>query len=310
MQRENWEFETHRWLRTSWSEARRQAPRNGASSLNAARVLGIRDAQARTPSGARRRVSYPVSDSMSCIRRANEHGTEKHPLLAIPALSRPQPRRALPPWPASPPMGPPILPPFSKMNECLPPLRAPPSYHREAIWSLLVHKLIRHGLEPAVVANLEASGWARINTISGASRDELGKTMLDAAGALGRPVPSLPGRPLVEWLSTAPEQTRRPNLTALHGSGGFPLHTDTAHWPVPARYLFLSCFEPGEAGRATLVWRFDETVLTGSQLDTLRGEPVLFVTGRNSFYSTVLSPSRPFVRIDLGCMRAVTRGGR
>ena len=28
------------------------------------------------PSGERRRVSYPVSDSMSCIRRANENGSE------------------------------------------------------------------------------------------------------------------------------------------------------------------------------------------------------------------------------------------
>ena len=207
-------------------------------------------------------------------------------------------------------MGPPIVAPLEDVNEYRRPLRARPIYHREVIWSLLVQKLIKHGLEPAVVANLEASGWALIDTISGASRDELGKTILEAAGALGRPVPSLPGRPLVEWLSTVPERTRRPNLTALHGSGAFPLHTDTAHWPVPARYLFLSCFEPGEAGRATLVWRFDETVFTGSQLDTLRGEPVLFVTGRNSFYSTVLSPSRPFVRIDLGCMRAITSAGR
>ena len=38
-----WSF-NDAWLRTSWSEARRQAPRNGASSLDAARVLGIRDA--------------------------------------------------------------------------------------------------------------------------------------------------------------------------------------------------------------------------------------------------------------------------
>ena len=34
------------WLRTSLEEARRQAPRNGASILDAARELGIRDAQA------------------------------------------------------------------------------------------------------------------------------------------------------------------------------------------------------------------------------------------------------------------------
>ena len=35
------------WLRTSLEEARRQAPRNGASILDSARELGIRDAQAR-----------------------------------------------------------------------------------------------------------------------------------------------------------------------------------------------------------------------------------------------------------------------
>lgn len=177
-------------------------------------------------------------------------------------------------------------------------------------WSLVVEKLNRHALEPAIVTNLDTSGWTPINTIRGASRDELGEAMLHVAARLGRAVPSLPGRPLIEWLSTAPERTRRPNLTALHGSGAFPLHSDTAHWPVPARYLLLSCLEPGEADRATLVWRFDETVFSASQIDTLRREPFLFVTGRNSFYSTVLSRVRPFVRIDRGCMRPVTSVGR
>ena len=37
------------WLRTSLEEARRQAPRNGASILDAARELGIRDAQGPRP---------------------------------------------------------------------------------------------------------------------------------------------------------------------------------------------------------------------------------------------------------------------
>ena len=37
------------WLRTSLEEARRQAPRNGASILDSARELGIRDAQAAAP---------------------------------------------------------------------------------------------------------------------------------------------------------------------------------------------------------------------------------------------------------------------
>ena len=36
------------------------------------------DRRARTPSGTRRRVSYPVSYSMSCRRRANADGSENH----------------------------------------------------------------------------------------------------------------------------------------------------------------------------------------------------------------------------------------
>ena len=36
------------------------------------------DRRARAPSGARHRVSYPVSDSMSCIHRACQHGSETH----------------------------------------------------------------------------------------------------------------------------------------------------------------------------------------------------------------------------------------
>ena len=39
------------WLRTSLEEARRQAPRNGASILDSARELGIRDAQDTSPRG-------------------------------------------------------------------------------------------------------------------------------------------------------------------------------------------------------------------------------------------------------------------
>ena len=55
------------WLRTSLEEARRQAPRNGASILDAARELGIRDAQVVEDVGARRRARCVETD----VVRAN-----------------------------------------------------------------------------------------------------------------------------------------------------------------------------------------------------------------------------------------------
>ena len=39
-------------------------------------VWAVCDTRTRTPSGQRRRVSYPVSDSMSCRRLAKQHGSE------------------------------------------------------------------------------------------------------------------------------------------------------------------------------------------------------------------------------------------
>ena len=48
------------WLRTSLSEARRQAPRNVASSLDSARELGIRDAQViQAPADAAHHLASP-----------------------------------------------------------------------------------------------------------------------------------------------------------------------------------------------------------------------------------------------------------
>ena len=76
------------WLRTSLEEARRQAPRNGASILDSARELRIRDAQEDVAGGAAPTLNY-----LSSL-----------PALFILASQQPQyhcptpgPRRPLPP---------------------------------------------------------------------------------------------------------------------------------------------------------------------------------------------------------------------
>lgn len=158
------------------------------------------------------------------------------------------------------------------------------------------------------MARLARDGWA-LSSEPCRSREAAATKLLNIAEQIGEPVRSLPTRPLVEWLTTAPERSVRPNLTSWHGAGAFPLHCDTAHWPVPARYICLMCLEPGEAVRATLLWPFQRDAFSGSQLRSLETEPFLFVTGRTSFYSTVLSRTRPFVRVDLGCMRPVSTRG-
>ena len=46
------------------------------------------DTRARAPSGQRHRVSYPVSDSMSCIRREKQHGSETRADTPAPAVNQ------------------------------------------------------------------------------------------------------------------------------------------------------------------------------------------------------------------------------
>ena len=46
------------------------------------------------------------------------------------------------------------------------------------------------------------------------------------------------------------------------------------------------------------------------ELHLLEGAPVLVRTGRRSFYSTILSPDRAFLRYDPGCLEAVDSRGQ
>nr|WP_244571479.1 TauD/TfdA family dioxygenase [Mesorhizobium carmichaelinearum] len=46
------------------------------------------------------------------------------------------------------------------------------------------------------------------------------------------------------------------------------------------------------------------------ELHLLEGAPILVRTGRRSFYSTILSPDRVFLRYDPGCLEAVDERGQ
>jgi hypothetical protein len=49
--------------------------------------------------------------------------------------------------------------------------------------------------------------------------------------------------------------------------------------------------------------------LNASQSSMLRSTPFRVSNGRNSFFSTILSKSRPFIRFDPGCMTPTTKDG-
>lgn len=158
-------------------------------------------------------------------------------------------------------------------------------------------------------AVLESRGWVSFalpsSTESG-SREQL----LALASGLGTPAATRCGGSLCDTLLPLEADAAKPrSLSKVHAAGEFPLHIDTAHWLTPCRYVMLACVSPGSASRPTLLMDTRRLPLNDHQSSLLHSTPLRVTNGRNSFFSTILSKARPFVRFDPGCMTATTPDG-
>ena len=134
--------------------------------------------------------------------------------------------------------------------------------------------------------------------------------LIEMARMLGTPVPTRNGGAVFDELSPVMASSAKPrSLSRIFSDGEFPLHNDTAHWLTPCRYIILACLCPGDANRPTLILDTARLSLNSSQRGLLHSAPLRITNGRNSFFSTILSKSRQFVRYDPGCMAATTLDG-
>lgn len=153
---------------------------------------------------------------------------------------------------------------------------------------------------------LALRGWTEIQ-FSDHSESTLQREMLSMSRELGKPLPVRTGEDVFTTLTPTTAKVARPNsLSRRFSCGEFELHTDTAHWVTPCRYIFLACVNSGGGGRPTLVLDTKRLPLTPNQRDLLLTAPVRVTNGRNSFFSTILSRERGFVRFDEGCMTGTT----
>lgn len=139
--------------------------------------------------------------------------------------------------------------------------------------------------------------------------ENLAEMILECGSALGCPIPSR-GQELVQKLCPIASEAANPrSLSALFGQGALPLHVDTAHWPTPCRYVVLACVEPGSDLRPTLLLDTNKLGLTEAEHRLLNTTTFRIRNGRRSFYGTILSADRSFVRYDPGCMEPVCSSG-
>jgi alpha-ketoglutarate-dependent taurine dioxygenase len=153
-------------------------------------------------------------------------------------------------------------------------------------------------------AVLESRGWVSFSLPSFAESD-LREQLLALSSGLGTPTATRSGGNLCDTLlPTAAAAAKPRSLSKSHAVGEFPLHMDTAHWLTPCRYVMLACVSPGSARRLSLLMDTRRLPLSEAQSSLLHSTPLRVTNGRNSFFSTILSKARPFVRFDPGCMTA------
>ena len=158
-------------------------------------------------------------------------------------------------------------------------------------------------------AILEKRGWAAF-ALSANGEQRMLEELLEHGATLGVPTPSRSGADVCDVLSPIEAgQARARSLSRTHSLGEFPLHFDTAHWTTPCRYIILACISSGRGERATLLLDARRIELNARQLSLLESTPLRVTNGRSSFFSTVLSRGRSFVRFDPGCMTPATPDG-
>jgi hypothetical protein len=149
-------------------------------------------------------------------------------------------------------------------------------------------------------SQLNSCGWLCVHGISSQT------SLLELANSIGTPVTS-PSGDIVKTIKVTSAARARPGtLSAQNGQGEFPLHTDTAFWPVPARYLVLRAL--GDTRRCTTVRSFAELFRGHDALLSLAEKSVwLARTHLTSFYCSMLFRHRNEAawRYDANCMLPV-----
>lgn len=158
-----------------------------------------------------------------------------------------------------------------------------------------------------VIDRLRSSGWVSYAFDGG----DLTAHLLDLAMHLGTPVAARRRKSPVEILTPLGCAEAKPSSPSrMFGLGAIPLHTDTAHWVEPCRYIILGCVAPGSCGRRTMIADSLDLGIDSETRRNLRDCQFRVLNGRRSFFAPVLGPNDSFLRFDQACMALVDARSR
>lgn len=159
------------------------------------------------------------------------------------------------------------------------------------------------------LAALNHSGWFQIIAMPDDTETTLNE-MRRLANLLGTRAFSR-GSLIEEVISPLSPADAHPNsLSMKYGLDSLPLHVELSHRRIPCRWLLLGCLDPGTPSALTLLLDWRSLSFSPQEYALLKDSPLLIRSGRNSFYTTILSPNSDFIRYDLGCIEAIDKRGQ
>lgn len=162
-------------------------------------------------------------------------------------------------------------------------------------------------LSPIFVA-LTKNGWAK-HVTEGLHTDAVVRELDRFSSLLGKRIGGRAGALLEVIRPQAVEDAHPRSLSARYGLSALPFHIELSHRPRPCRYVLLGCIEPGPLASVTMLLDWRTLDFAPEELQLLEDAPILVRAGRRSFYSTLLSSDRGFLRYDPGCLEAVDDRG-
>lgn len=167
--------------------------------------------------------------------------------------------------------------------------------------------MTEYKISASQVEKLTQIGWVTVNIPEFLDLD---KYLLKIAMTLGEPRRLRNSGEISQKLAPTLARNAHPNsLSSRHSFANFPMHIDTAHWPFPCRYVILGCSNVGSGERRTRLLDFRSLSISKSEKSLLYSTPFRVVNGSHSFYSSILSSQRDFIRYDPGCMVSASSSG-
>ena len=158
-------------------------------------------------------------------------------------------------------------------------------------------------------SSLAAEGWCTTGPLLCSPVEAISDQIENLARQLGNIVPGRTRQLIEQIVPQAMDTAQAATLSSVYGLNQLPLHTDAAHWPVPCRFLVIGCVEPGPVPVPTMLLDFRRVRLSKEEVSLCRRTPFLIRNGQRSFYGSILDEAREFIRIDPGCMTAVSKHG-